>query len=106
MIKDGFSWRLVRPITEDEYSMDPVNTLEVRAECNSKIAVAMTVMDECFLPIDDQRSGIDLLQNVVYSCKYVQLYVLVVNFLDYFFFLLQFNTSDLKWTYTQIDPGI
>jgi hypothetical protein len=89
MIKDGFSWRLVRHITEDEYSMDPVdtaNTLEVRAECNSKIAVAMTVMDECFLPIDDERSGIDLLQNVVYSCKYVQLYVLLVIFLDYIYF--------------------
>lgn len=90
----GFSWRLIRRITEDESSIDPVHTPEVRAECNTKVAVAMTVMDECFLPIDDQRSGIDLLQNVVYSCKYVQNFT-CWSFL-YFFFLFRPNTSDLK----------
>lgn len=88
IIEGSFSWRLVRHITEDEHSTDPVHMLEVRAECNSKIAVAMTVMDECFLPIDDQRSGIDLLQNVVYSCRCVQFYIPLVIFGSFFFLFL------------------
>lgn len=82
-MEGGFSWRLVRHITEDESSMDPVPKLEVRAECNAKIAVAMTVMDECFLPIDDKRSGIDLLQNVVYSCKYAEFYSVGLFFISF-----------------------
>ncbi|CAA6658557.1 unnamed protein product [Spirodela intermedia] len=51
-LEGGFSWTL----------------LAQRVECNSKIAVALSVMDECFLPILDQRSGINLITNVLYNC--------------------------------------
>lgn len=62
----GFSWTVIQRFNED--LPESVCTLDQRAECNSKIAVALAVMDECFLPIIDKRSGFNLIHNVVYNC--------------------------------------
>ncbi|CAM0153219.1 unnamed protein product [Urochloa decumbens] len=65
-IDAGFSWSLVRCFTNDQ-AMPPKNKAQ-SVHCNSKTALAFAVMDECFRPHIDERSGINMIHNVVYNC--------------------------------------
>ncbi|KAG9451990.1 hypothetical protein H6P81_004894 [Aristolochia fimbriata] len=65
-LEGGFSWTLVQRL--DENSEKFPRGLALRAELNCKLAVSLAVMDECFLPIVDRRSGVNLIHNVIYSC--------------------------------------
>ncbi|XP_020579672.1 uncharacterized protein LOC110024194 isoform X2 [Phalaenopsis equestris] len=65
-LEAGYSWSIIRRF--DDPSGSP-SKLAKRVESNSKIAVAHAVIDECFLPIIDHRSGINLIDNVVYNCR-------------------------------------
>nr|KYP61787.1 Chromodomain-helicase-DNA-binding protein 4 [Cajanus cajan] len=64
-LEGGFSWSLVHRTDED--SEAACRGITQRVECNSKLAIALTVMDECFLPVIDRRSGINLIRNVLYN---------------------------------------
>ncbi|KAJ1287925.1 hypothetical protein BS78_02G048300 [Paspalum vaginatum] len=62
----GFSWSLVHCFTDCETI--PAKSKTQWVYCNSKTALAFTVMDECFQPHIDDRSRINMIHNVVYNC--------------------------------------
>ncbi|MCD7461886.1 hypothetical protein HAX54_047339 [Datura stramonium] len=63
---EGFCWRLLqhRDSGRDTNLTDDLADIE----CNCKLAIAFSIMNECFVPIVDQRSKINVIQSVVYSC--------------------------------------
>ncbi|KAK3126495.1 hypothetical protein QOZ80_7AG0557450 [Eleusine coracana subsp. coracana] len=65
-MESGFSWSLVHCFA-DSKATTPQKKAQ-SAHCNSKTALAFSIMDECFRPHIDERSGINMIHNVVYNC--------------------------------------
>ncbi|XP_043701394.1 increased DNA methylation 1-like [Telopea speciosissima] len=65
-IADDFSWSLLRCIDGDQ-KIRSVQRCALMAECNSKLAVALTLMEECFLSMVDPRTGIDMIPHALYN---------------------------------------
>ncbi|XP_031266863.1 increased DNA methylation 1 isoform X2 [Pistacia vera] len=65
-IADGFSWTLLRCIHEDQ-KVHSAQRFALKAECNSKLAIALTIMEECFQSMVDPRTGIDMLPHLLYN---------------------------------------
>lgn len=62
--EEGLSWALLK-IQKDE----PVTSKDMPLvlENNLKLAVALGVLNECFNPVKDRRTKIDMLHQAVYS---------------------------------------
>ncbi|KAF8106440.1 hypothetical protein N665_0139s0034 [Sinapis alba] len=65
-IEGGYSWSVIHRVDTDSKFNSQLSAQ--RIENNSKLAVGLAIMDECFLPIIDRRSGINLIRNVLYNC--------------------------------------
>lgn len=66
-LSDGYSWTLLRCIHGDQKVHPAQRFIALKAECNSMLAVALTIMEECFLPMVDARTGIDMIPHVLYN---------------------------------------
>ncbi|CAL0300588.1 unnamed protein product [Lupinus luteus] len=64
-IEDGFSWSFIR---RSDVGFDASEIKHEIVECNSKLAVTLTIMDECFMPYIDHRSGTNLIHSILYNC--------------------------------------
>lgn len=67
LLSDGFSWTLLRSISSDQKVHSAQHVVALKGECNSKLAVAITIMEECFLPMVDIKTGIDMIPQVIYN---------------------------------------
>ncbi|XP_010475230.1 PREDICTED: increased DNA methylation 1-like [Camelina sativa] len=65
-LEGGYSWSLIHRVETDSNTNSQLSAQ--RIEHNSKLAVGLAIMDECFLPIIDRRSGVNLIRNVLYNC--------------------------------------
>ncbi|MCO5581507.1 hypothetical protein L7F22_035392 [Adiantum nelumboides] len=72
-MENGFSWILLRSMKKDQ-GLSPCN-LEEMAEHHSKLSVAHGVMQECFVPMIDPRTNINLLSQAIYNrrCRVTRL---------------------------------
>ncbi|KAG0525841.1 hypothetical protein BDA96_06G092200 [Sorghum bicolor] len=43
--------------------------IALMAECNMKLMIALSIMEECFLPILDPRTGIDIIPSILYNWR-------------------------------------
>ncbi|CAA7024939.1 unnamed protein product [Microthlaspi erraticum] len=71
---EGLSWTILKCFQEDG-KVHSARRLALKAECNSKLAVALSIMEECFLSMVDTRTGIDMIPHVLYNwgSKYARL---------------------------------
>ncbi|KAI3708321.1 hypothetical protein L2E82_37488 [Cichorium intybus] len=66
-VSDGFSWTLLRCTHVDGNVLSDHHFVALKVERNLKLAVALTIMEECFLPMIDPRTGINMIPHVLYN---------------------------------------
>jgi len=65
-VNSGFSWTLLRSQAED-LDLKSDGDKELMAEHNIKLSMALSVMQECFKPMIDPRTNLDLVAHVLYN---------------------------------------
>ncbi|KAK4778801.1 hypothetical protein SAY86_006329 [Trapa natans] len=67
-VRDGYSWTLLQCIHDDQ-KVHSAHKFALKAECNSKLAVDLSIVEECFASMVDPSTGIDMLPRVLYSWR-------------------------------------
>ncbi|KAL8106939.1 increased DNA methylation 1-like [Apium graveolens] len=62
----GYTWTLLRRMENGDSAAGNGN-INIRTECHSKLAIAWSLMKECFEPITDRHTRIDVIQSIVYN---------------------------------------
>ncbi|KAI0496097.1 hypothetical protein KFK09_022404 [Dendrobium nobile] len=65
-MNDGLSWTILKCSHDDKKVHSALKTA-LMAECNIKLAIALSIMEESFLPMSDLRTGKNLLPLVIYN---------------------------------------
>ncbi|KAK3008958.1 hypothetical protein RJ639_014041, partial [Escallonia herrerae] len=65
-LDDGYTWTLLQR-TDSDPNVCP-DDLYRGTICNSKLGVAWRLINECFEPVIDRHTSVDMIQSVVYSC--------------------------------------
>ncbi|KAK1287074.1 hypothetical protein QJS10_CPB19g00454 [Acorus calamus] len=66
-IGDGFSWTLLKRLDENMEGVSEQRR-QLYLECDVKLSLALSVLDECFVHLVDQRTGVDMISQVTYNC--------------------------------------
>ncbi|MQL81197.1 hypothetical protein Taro_013655 [Colocasia esculenta] len=66
-IEEGFSWTLLKRLDEHE-ELNSDSQLLFMMECNRKLSMALSVLNECFMPVVDNKTGVELISHAVYNC--------------------------------------
>ncbi|KAI3905731.1 hypothetical protein MKW92_048711 [Papaver armeniacum] len=66
-ISGGFSWVLVKHLDEVE-GTDSKRTQSSMMECHARLPLALLALHECFVPLIDPRSSLDMITQAVYNC--------------------------------------
>ncbi|PAN38183.1 hypothetical protein PAHAL_7G152800 [Panicum hallii] len=64
---DGFSCTILH--NNGDQKVRTAAEIAVMAECNMKLMIALSIMEECFLPILDPRTGIDIIPSILYNWR-------------------------------------
>ncbi|KAJ8483884.1 hypothetical protein OPV22_016369 [Ensete ventricosum] len=65
-VGDGFSSTVLR-LNHGDKKLQSAEEIAVVAECNMKLAIALNIMEECFLPMVDLKTRIDMIPHILYN---------------------------------------
>ncbi|WOL12913.1 increased DNA methylation 1-like [Canna indica] len=66
-VGNGFSVTVLRCNHGDDQNLPSAQKVAIVAECNIKLAIALGIMEESFLPMVDSETGIDIIPHVLYN---------------------------------------
>lgn len=66
-IDEGFACTVLRNNGDQKFRS--AADIALLAECNMKLVIALSILEECFLPIFDPRTGIDIMPPMVYNWR-------------------------------------
>ena len=66
-VDDGLSCTILR--NNGDKKVRTAEEIALMADCNMKLMIALSIMEECFLPILDPRTGIDIIPSILYNWR-------------------------------------